>query len=554
MKKINILITGFIVLAGLIYLSSCEERLPQDYTPYNPTPVTASNINLDYPPAEFYPQPVVLASDTPTFKIDGVYTFRIDTATTSGGSFVLNNFDIDKETGVITYDNTNGSLTPGDYAVDVSVSNTNGLAKIPQAFTFKVLSVPISISVDNPIVDAGALQEGVIATVSYTDDSGGDIAEVTYSLDPEITGFAIDPASGEISKTSEAETGKTHMLSVRVVTNLGSVTFTDVVTVNVGPPPTIQFVQQDGSTPLVKVTVSPWSSYTSQPPVLTGMESSGGWELILADTVAQELKDAMSIGADGSVTISADGNIPEGDYWVGAKATNGSGISFEFPAQFTVHVEKRWESSPVFFEDFNNTTTTPEDVNAYNSALSSNVQNGGHITGLFKAVKTENTSKDQMFQTAKMSENKIDGGFANHFETTLTIELAIGADWRDLRVSFNDMFGYGNNRLDWYSRTLGWAYSNADVVAGIYDPANWNILMADNDPDWASSAGTGQTGARDSDFNKVPPKEFGGIDPAQPMVYVTWWVGKVATATKGAVFHFDDLKVEVSTAFAAEEE
>jgi hypothetical protein len=390
MKKFkNIPLLVGALLAVMLYFSSCQEKFPQDFTPYKPKPVTSSNVNLKYDPVETYPSLTVIKSDTPTLSVEGVYSFGLDTVVASdGGSFVLSKFTINKETGVIAYDNKSGSIKPGTYKASVIVSNPSGIAVVDSAFQLTILGVPVKVTVDHPEVNANALQQGVIATVGYQDLSpDGAITSVTYSLAEAVTGYSIDASTGAISKTTAAATDTTVKLSVTLVTNLGSVTFHNVVTVHVGAPPTIQFVQKDGTTPLTKVTLSPWTGYTTHAPILTGMESSGGWELILPDTIDAS---AFSIGADGAVTVLANKNLPLGDFKVGVKATNGSGVSFEFPDQFTIHVETRWEATPVFSEDFNNATTDAVPVHQYNPSLISYPQHGTKAT--FEVINVLNTT------------------------------------------------------------------------------------------------------------------------------------------------------------------
>ena len=544
----NIIKLGFALSIGLICFSSCEDKTLEEYTRYDPTPINNSNANLTYLPVVSYPELAKIETDTPTYVVDGVYIFRLDTVTAAeGGAFSLNKFSINKQSGVVTYDNSDGSILPGFYYVGVSISNPTGLAVFDQASEFEVLDVPISLSVDNPTVNAGALQQGVIATVSYTDDSpDGSITSVEYSLAPPVTGFSIDPSTGVISKTTEAETG-VNALSVAVVTNLGAKSFANVVTVTIGPPPTIQYLQADGTSDLSLVTLSPWTAYTTIPPVLKDMVATE-WEILLPAGLDPA---AVSIAADGSFSVLAAQNITTGDHLIGVKAINASGASFEFPDQFVLHFEKRWEASPVFYEDFNNTTTTPVAVDVYNPALASYSVNSGGIE-LFNAVFSENLTKDRLFQSAKMR----DGANDIQMEAVLILAVTIDPSWYNMRVSFNELFGYGSNRLDWWQRTLGFSYDDSGVAAGTYDPANWNILMEATDPEWSGAPGT-VNGARDTDMNPISPKDFGGLDNTQSTVFINWYIGETSAATvtqKGAEFHVDNLNVEVSGAFPAEEE
>ena len=546
MKKINHITLLFgALLAVMLYFSSCQEKFPQDFTPYKPTPVTSINVNLKYNPVETYPAPKVIKSDTPTLTIEGVHAFSLDTVIASkNGGYIGNNFSIDEETGVISYDNKSGSIKPGTYQVTVVVSNTTGLAVVDSAFKLTILGVPVKITVDNPEVNANALQEGVIATVGYQDLSPDhSITSVSYALANAVTGYSIDAKTGAISKSSSAAADTTVKLAVTLTTNLGTATFNNVVTIHVGAPPTLKYVQQDGSTTLTRVTLSPWTGYTTHTPVLTGMESSGGWKLLLPDTINA---GAFSIGADGAITVQPDMNLPLGDFTVGVEVTNGSGISFDFPDQFTIHVETRWDPSPVFSEDFNNATDVAVPVHQYNPALSSYAQHG--TTTIFQVMNV--TGKGRNFFAARVFKGKS----TNKIETTMILSLKIDPSWHDMRVSFTEMFGYSDKVLDTWQRTLSYSYDTTDVASGNYDPANWHTLMSDTDPDWPGTSGW-KTGKTDDDFTPVPAKDFGGIDNTQSNIFINWWYANLSgTDTKGGQFLVDNLKVEVSKAFAAEEQ
>ncbi len=527
------------LLAVMLYFSSCQEKFPQDFTPYKPTPVTPGNVNLKYNPLETYPAPGIITSDTPTLSIQGVYTFSLDTVIASdNGGYIEKNFSINKETGVISYNNKTSSIKPGTYKATVVVSNPTGQAVVDSAFQLTILNVPVKITVDHSEVNVNALQEGVIATVGYQDLSPDQsITSVAYQLAQAVTGYSIDAATGAITKTTAAATDTTVKLSVVVATNLGSATFNNVVTVHVGAPPTLQFVQQDGSTPLNKVTLSPWTGYTTHAPVLTGMESSGGWELMLPDTINAA---AFTVGADGSVTVLPNMSLPLGDFTVGVKVTNGSGISFEFPDQFTIHVETRWDSNPVFTEDFANATDVAVPVHDYNASFFSWGQNGSALTFQAVDVTSKNAKGARVFK-GKETDKK---------ETVMVLALPMDPTWHNMRVSFSELFGYADNALDKWSRTLSFGYDTTDVSAGTYDPANWHAVMPATDSDWPSSSGW-KTGT----FTDIPAQDFGGIDNTQSTIFINWWYADLLTNdTKGAQFLINNIKVEVSKAFAAEEQ
>ena len=145
----------------------------------------------------------------------------------------------------------------------------------------KVLPVPIQINVDNADVNVGSLEIGEIATASITDLSGsGVVSLVTYQLVGAPDTYTINDKTGVISKVKAATAGSVK-LTVQVGSNLGAVVAQDLLTVTVGAAPTISFLQLDGSTPLTRVTVSPYTSYTSFAPVLSDM-TAASWAIILS--------------------------------------------------------------------------------------------------------------------------------------------------------------------------------------------------------------------------------------------------------------------------------
>ncbi len=528
------------LLAGILYFSSCSQKFPQNFKPYSPTLVTSSNVNLKYnSPMKTYPVEEVIKSDTPTYNIEGVHSFSMDTAIAESGSFNENNFSVDQESGVISYDNTSGSISPGTYSVSVLVSNVSGVAVVDSVFKLVVQPVPVSFTVDNPKVNANALQKGVIATVGYKDESPDQsISSVTYALANNVTGYSIDANTGAISKSTAAATDTTVALSVKFTTNLGVRTFDSIVMVHVGAPPSIQYVQQDGSTPLTKVTLSPWTGYTSHAPTLSGMESSGGWSLVLPDTINAA---NFTIGSDGSVTVLPNSNLPQGNIVVGVKATNGSGVSYEFPNVFTLHVEKKWSANPVFYEDFSNYTTN-EPVHDYNPALFSYAEHGTSTE--FQVANAKNFYGARVFKG---------GTYTAAIETDMILSLKIDPSWHDMQVSFSEVFGYSDKVLNTWQRTLGFGYDTTGVAAGNYDPANWHILMPANDQNWPGTSAW-KTATSNADIPKIPPQDFGGIDNTQNTIFINWWYNDPAGDTNGAQFFITNIKVEVATAYSAIEQ
>ena len=76
--------------------------------------------------------------------------------------------------------------------------------------------------------------------------------------------------------------------------------------------------------------------------------------------------------------------------------------------------------------------------------------------------------------------------------------------------------------------------------------------MAPDDTDWSSVSLWASLNG-DSTLNKVPSKSF-DVPTGTTNMYVNWRVVKTGTASGGANFMVDEIKVEVSRAFTAEEQ
>ncbi|NPA35796.1 MAG: hypothetical protein GXO47_02995 [Chlorobi bacterium] len=487
MKNIYKILSGFFLIAGLFYMSSCEERVELDYTVYSPD----APAKFTYAEKTFYPMKTVLASDTPVFSVEGLYTLKIDSVyAASIDDYDLTNFKIDDETGVITYNNAGGTINPGQYALDISIHTINHIVNMEKAYSFTVLDVPVSITASETEVYTGALQQGVISTISYTDESPEQNLIVdSYSIYPYVVGYSINE-NGEILKSTSAIPNTTDSLSITVNTNLGSKTFKNVVVVHVGPPPSILYTKTSDSDTLKNVIMAPTSVYSTVQPVLEGMNSDGGWELVLADTVPQEVIDALTIDNNGIITYNGSGNVPDGVYTVSVKVTNSTGVSFEFKDLFTLTIQTKW--SQVFYggDEFGDGTITyskdPTSVYMFGDG-------GGYAKGYHA-----------------------DGDI---FYSMVTAQVDITSDWNGnkLLISFDELNGWGANQEPVYAefeRTLEYSY----------DQANWTTIMSPDDTDWP------MTGA--GSYVSVKDQDAGSIDTSNSALYIRWTYNNSASDTK----------------------
>lgn len=533
---------ALLIMGNLI---SCEEEADTYRENSN---ILNSDIGLQYENMLTFSYQEELSSVQPMFNIDKTqYAFSILGVKVDGELLKtgLSIFTIDTATGVVKIDNTKGGLVPGQvYNFDIGVENVNGVIRNDDAFVLSVANTPLDYTITNDTYDAKFLEVGEVATVTYVDTSeNGDVLDdITYSLSNPPIGFSIDSETGVVSKNTDATFGD-NVISVTIGSNLGAKSFESVLTVTVGEAPTLTYVQLDGSTTLTNAVLSPWTVYTTANPVMEGMNAVS-YEIIFPETITA---GGIVVDNNGSITVLSDQNLPLGVHSLGVIATNSGGISATFENRFTITIETRWEvDAPVFFEDFNNAVDPPEVLNDYNAALTSYMLNSGIFD--FKAAYTSSKG----VYTAKLGEGKVGGNFESPSDGTIVLELAMQADWRKMRVSFNEGFGYGDNRIGWYERTLQSSHDITDLISGTYDDSNWTTMMSDADTDWSGTS-VWKGLSSDNDLNKVGFKDV-ELTQGSAAVYLNWRVQKTGTATGGAAFLVDDIRVEVSLAFEAEEQ
>jgi len=512
MKNIYKTLSGIFLIAGLLFMYSCEEKVVLDYTEYSPE----APAKFSYAEKSFYPQKIVLASDTPVFSVEGVYSLKIDSVyAASENDYVKSDFNIDDATGVITYDNKGGSINPGEYSVDVSIHTVNSIVYMDKAYNFTVLDVPVSISADPAEVNAGALQQGVISTISYTDESPEqNLVVESYELNPFVQGYSINE-NGEVIKSTNAIPNSTDSLSILVNTNLGTKTFRNVVVVHVGPPPTILYPKASDGDTLRNVIMSPTSGYVTQPPVLTGMNYDGGWEVILADTVPQEVKDAISINSSGEITYKGSAAVPDGVYSISVKVTNSSGVSFTFNDLFTFTLKTKWEQITYVDKEFNPANGIISYAKDPASATMFS-DGGGYAKGYHGA-------------------NAI-------FNSWFIAKVDITSAWNGnkLLISFEERNGWGAKQDPVYAET-------ARTLQYSYDQNTWTDIMSPNDAAWPMT-GSGS-------FIAVNDKEVDGIDTDQTSIYFKWHYDNSASATlTKSVWMLDNLTFKYTIDYEIVEE
>ena len=540
------IISNFKLLLFSIIFLSCEERIELDYDNFTPGSLSDNDGKITYSDVDVYPLLSVISTDPPTVdnSISTGLVFSIDTInapTTS--TYNYSNFSIDAPSGIISYDNSNGGFSEGDYVVSVFVNNAGGIASYSNAVTMKVLSVPIQISIDKSSVDVGSLQIGEIATVSITDLSGqGVVNSVTYQLVDAPDEYSIDLNTGIISKDKAANSGSVK-LTVQVGSNLGAVVSQDILTINVGPSPTLQFLQLDGTSTLTRVTLSPYTAYTSHAPVLSDMTASS-WEINLPDALTN-FSTFFSMGSSGEVIIAADANLPEGDYKIGVTPTNAGGISLAFPEVLSIKVENR---ASVVFEDLINgpgDSDPPGSVSGWSAFVISGTVGDGSAWKKMAAVAGKWSGMRRW----------MGGTYVEDSDEVVIREVDLSSidKTKPTTIVFTEVIGYGPAYMDKYDRGFYFGENKTNISAGTWSDSEWVSITG------LGLEGSGWLGANWSSGNGPPQKYTKSINlntVTGDKVYLNWRMKRKDSATgkQNGQWLVNDVRIEQPDVYTAEEE
>jgi len=542
-------INSFKFLLFALIIFSCEERVELDYVEFTPGSLADNDGKIIYSDVDVYPVLDVISTDTPSVdnSINTGLVFNIDTVKAPAEStFDYSKFSIDKPSGVISYDNSMGGLTEGNYSISLSVDNAGGVARYDDVVTISVLSVPIQINIDSESVDVGSLEIGEIATASVTDLSGqGVVSMVTYQLVDASDIYSINETTGVISKDKAANSGSVK-LSVQVGSNLGAVVASDLLTVNVGPSPTISLLQLDGSTPLTRVTLSPYTAYTSYPPVLSDM-TAASWDIILPPTL-DNFKNFFSMGAAGEITIAADANLPEGDYKIGVTPKNAGGISLDFPEVLTIKVENR---SAVVFEDLINDhpgeddSAAPSAVNGWSSHLISGTKDDGSSWKKMKAVAGKWGSMRRW----------MGGSYVGDSDECVIREIDLSSidKTKPTTIVFGEVIGYGPAYMNKYDRAFYYGEDITNVSSGTWNDAEWVPLsgLGLEGADWLGANWNSGNGPPQDYTKSINLNSISG-----DKVYLNWRMRRKDSQTgkQNGQWVINDIRIEQPDVYAAEEE
>ena len=544
-----------IIISTLFIVLICDDEETVEL--YEPQLIDADSTSLVYEKLTAYPSLGSIQSANPTTSdLETPYGFRIlKTSSPSQSNFVQAAFTIDRESGIISYGNINNTISTGTFSVDVGLVNTNGMAVYENAFELIILDVPLEVVIDKNEVEAGIFEQGVMATISYTDTSGtNQITSATYKLIDPPAGFEINSSTGEISKVKGAESGP-NSLSVEITTNAGVVTAPNVLTVNVGESPTIEMFQQDGSTPLTKTVLSPNTAYTTSVPEVTGMNPTK-WEVIFpaslvnSDTELGEVIDFSSSFSveepSGKVSIAEDAGLPLGTHSLGLKATNASDDEFEFKDVLTIEVEDRWDT--VIYE--------PSDFDTFNGITLH------HLDSPTSFLAT--TDNHGMAKMPVVKWQSINGaGNSSRIDAAMELKIPImNPSIRKARISFYEASGYNNFYVTRHERKV-YSYQAADTTPPAANPSTWNLIIDNDDTMWSTIAQwPALKEARDVTntapdvtlFNKMEGKTV-SVSSATQNLYFFLRLTKVSDEhpTQGQ-WLIADFMVEASLAFPAEEQ
>ena len=536
------------LLLSIFLFVACDES--EDIQRYEQEVLTTSNNPLTYTNLTSYPLVGPITSAVPTGDFDTPFRYRLlNSASTTGSSFTKAAFTVNGDTGIVAYGNAGNTITPGTYSVDIGVTNSNGMAVYEGAYQLTILEVPVQVNIDAAQVDAGIFEQGVMATVSYTDisASGSDVTSVSYALVDAPVGFTINATTGAISKVNGAVSGP-NQLTVRVTTNTGIIVVQNILTVVVGAPPTLQMVQQDGTTTLTKAVVSPYSAYTTAAPVVDGM-SPTQWEIIFpkslvnnnpdvtAGETAIDFSSSFSVEEpSGKVSIAADAGLPAGLHTISLKAINASANEYTFEDVINIEVVSRWETTPLYENDLSTLNQiTLHHLDSPAKYLESTAKHGKTGTPAIK------------FQTLNGANN------ASRKDAAVELKIPItDASFKKVRFTFYEAFGYNNFFNQRHAREL-YSYQATDNSVPPLTPDSWNIMMDITDSSWSGTSRWGSIKADISTFSKVENKVVDIASGTQNLYFFLRCHRVDDTHPTQGQWLLRNFLVEVSMAYPAEE-
>lgn len=502
MKTVKQLI--YVVIASMSIMFSCDDNPYETFEEYSPTAIDPQQAGmLSYTDTTSFPVQEVITLPVPLDEIDRSHAFVLDTVKAAEqAASILNLFSVDNNTGVIEFDNSAGQLLPGDYVISVGVTSGDGVAVFEDVVTVTVLDVPVDLKVTNKTVNVGALEVGTMSNFSVVDNSDGSLSSAVISISSDFDSeVQLNSSTGDVDKIAAILGSPTFKVSATVATNLGTKVFNDVMTVTVGTAPTLNYVQQDGTTDLANVKVSPWSSYTSHTPVLEGM-TAASFDLTLPAELSAHSSD-ITISATGQISIAADASLPEGSFSIGVIAKTAADIEAPFDNAFSLQVEKIVES--VINDQLNEDVNDAADPEVAYPGLWQGYANGSGA----RFVKKNGANGHYGFRIFKPHVTAADASLTRLIDVT---------GYKTVDVTFGEILNNSNSLKFWehYYREWFFGDNNTDISGGTFSAGNWNAILDKDHADWVDSNASWD-GATNEYSTSIDVSQLSGTD-----LYLHW--------------------------------
>eukprot|EP01029_Cantina_marsupialis_P000116 TRINITY_DN1011_c0_g3_i1.p5 TRINITY_DN1011_c0_g3~~TRINITY_DN1011_c0_g3_i1.p5 ORF type:complete len:563 (-),score=101.97 TRINITY_DN1011_c0_g3_i1:19089-20702(-) len=448
----------------------------------------------------------------------GDYYFSLAGVHTDSGENISDSkelFSIDEESGKIsikTTENKSASeLATGRYYFSVGVGHIGGVSVFDSIATIDIMELPFTIAYSTNEFDLAFGQLGEFATVNVTSDD--ETMEVlSYELTSEPEGITIDENTGALSKGTKNVAAGTHQLSVRVKTNQGVKTFSNLVEITVGSQP--QLFYTNAGTEFSSVSVSSWSGFTA---------AIGGPTQDLGTGLSYQLAttdiNGLSIdAATGEITLAEDSNLAEGTYNVSISVVDTDGFEVGYADLFAINVVNTWEAFA--FDDVDISSYAEKEIRPVNDQFAE------YETVMLNGSAAEFVSYKHLpdpgtgFLPYGFSYNF---GKATQIDALLLREIDMDGTFRKMKVSFGET-SVSKIQADGVKRLFYYGYSRTELIdnANFVD-AEWNLLIADDSDKWAVNN-------YKTDFKNIET-EFVIDDPAQDKLYLQWRVQSTMPAT-----------------------
>lgn len=526
MKKYIRTYTLFASLLALAFTACDDSNELTEIEKEIPLPVLST-----YEPVVSGPKDTIQTAEANIQVAIGTYTFILAGINTDSGEDISAStelFSIDEASGKISIISTNNKsaseLAIGKYYFSVGVQHIGGVEIFDRIASIDIIELPFTIAYQTNQFDLAFGQLGEFATVNLTSEDES-LEVLTYELTSAPEGIAINETSGALSKTTKNVPAGTHQLSVRLGTNKGVKTFTDLVEITVGERP--QLFYTNAGVQFASVSISSWSGFSA---------AIGGKTEDLGTGLTYQLKDTditgLSIDTNtGEITLAEDSNLAEGTYPVSITVVDEAGLEVNYTELFSISVANSWEQ--IAFDDI--------DVSAYADKESRpvNDQFAAYETTKLNASAVEFISYKHL-PDAGTGFTAYGWGFnlgkTLEIDAPLLREVNMDGTFRKMKVSFGET-SVGKIQTDDLKRRFYYGYNRTELIdnANFVD-AEWNLLIAGDSEKWAVNNFK-------TDFKTIET-EFVVSDPAQDKLYLQWRMTSTVPATGFIRAYFNAVKIE----------